>query len=190
MSVAELERDEVGRRRENPRLVPGEPASSVDELAEELERVSHLAREELERRGATSRSAHLERERHRCRCDLALEAPDHPVLLREAREAHAREDQALEDQALEFMSTIGGPATTGQGWAKIAGTPAVGTSRMRAISRLSGKLLSQGVDGELVVELMRAQNRVRCLPPLGNTEVERIVRWVASREADRLEGAA
>lgn len=97
---------------------------------------------------------------------------------------------ALINSERTYQAVVTAPAKTPRDWAKIARTRVTGARRAKTVARLAGKLLAGGVDGELVVELMRAQDRYRCDPPLGGAEVERIVRWAASREADRLERAA
>ncbi len=113
-------------------------------------------------------------------------APKDPVLVRYDRDV----DAALARSEAAYQAAVSAPAKTPRDWAKVARTRATDGRRAKALARLAGKLLSQGVDGELVVELMRAHDCFRSDPPLGGAEVERIVRWCASREADRLEEAA
>jgi len=122
------------------------------------------------------------------------------MLARELRErapgdeAVARYDRDVDLAGLRseraYQAVVTAPARAPRDWAKVARTRTTGPRRRKALAKIAGKLLAGGVDGELVVELMRAQDRYRCDPPLGDAEVERIVRWAASREADRLEGAA
>jgi hypothetical protein len=122
------------------------------------------------------------------------------MLARELRErapgdeAVARYDRDVDLAGLRseraYQAVVTAPAKTPHDWAKVARTRTTGPRRRKALAKIAGKLLSQGVDGELVVELMRAQDRYRCDPPLGGAEVGRLVRWAASREADRLEEAA
>ena len=190
MSVAEL--DEVGRRRENPRLVPGEPALTVDELREEVPRVSDAMRAEFEREGLSKRFARLLQEREHYRRDLEQLAPDDPVLERENREDLADLERSYGSQARSFASRIAAPARTAQDWARIAQTPAAGASRRRLLARVSGKLLASvgGVDPALTLALAHALNHHRCAPPLAPHEVTAVVRWAMAREVEKLEGAA
>lgn len=187
MSVAEL--DEVGRRRENAPLAPGEPALTVDELREEVARLSAAKAEEFERAGPTKRFRRLQQDRERFRRELLELAPADPLLERLDQEDEAQLVRLHGHQARRFAATISGPAKSGQDWKRIAQTPAAGASRRRLLARVSGKLLASvgGVDPALTLALAHALNHHRCAPPLAPAEVEQVVVWAASRHA---EGAA
>ena len=68
--------------------------------------------------------------------------------------------------------------------------PTRGDQRGRTILRLTGKLLSTGIDPRLAAGLLHSHNRARCTPPLPATEVDRLVDWTCHRHADTLEGRA
>lgn len=51
--------------------------------------------------------------------------------------------------------------------------------RNDTIASLTGHLLWHGVDPDVVLELMRCWNRIRCRPPLPVDEVEGVVRSIA-----------
>jgi hypothetical protein len=70
-------------------------------------------------------------------------------------------------------------------WANAVWTPARGELRRRGVLRLSGKLLSTGLDPALVVAYAHVYNDARCVPPLPDREVDELARWVIAREAER-----
>lgn len=55
--------------------------------------------------------------------------------------------------------------------------------RNATLASFTGHLLWQGVDPDVVLELMLAWNRVRCRPPLSDDEVARTVRSIARTHA-------
>jgi hypothetical protein len=53
---------------------------------------------------------------------------------------------------------------------------------------LAGHLLAVGTRPGVTLGLLESWDRDHCRPPLGADEVERLVRWVAARQADKLQG--
>jgi hypothetical protein len=65
-----------------------------------------------------------------------------------------------------------------------------GPHRATAVLRLAGHLLAVGARVGCSLALLESWDRDHCRPPLGSDECERLLRYVAGRQADRLEGAA
>jgi hypothetical protein len=59
--------------------------------------------------------------------------------------------------------------------------------RNDAVARLAGHLLRARVDPHVCLTLIIAWNRLNCLPPLDDDEVEVTVRSIAAREVARRE---
>jgi len=160
-----------------------ELALALDELDAEIARLDALPRSKYR---TSQQCWHLIGRTTMLARELEAAAGKVPEVVR----YHRGLSVALVNSERTYQAVVTAPAKTPHDWAKVARTRTTGPRRRKALAKIAGKLLSQGVDGELAVELMRAQDRYRCDPPLGGAEVERIVRWAASREADRLEGAA
>jgi len=65
-----------------------------------------------------------------------------------------------------------------------------GRLRERTVLRLGGHLLARGVDPGVAVGMLEAWDADRCTPPLGSERVEALLRWVARRQAEKIERAA
>jgi hypothetical protein len=73
------------------------------------------------------------------------------------------------------------------GWADLVTTPARGADRPLALTRLTGKLLADGVAPHLTGAIAQTVNAARCVPPLPPAEVDQLVDWVCDRHADALQ---
>lgn len=113
----------------------------------------------------------------------AVEAGDYPTpeALRES----------LRDGARKVLVAPEGEARTrGEHYGRLAFPMVDGHGRRGRLRTLAGHLFAVGVDPLLVLALLQAQNLTRCSPPLHPAEVEELVRWVARREAGKLEAVA
>jgi hypothetical protein len=166
-------------------------------------------RKELERRSEEFRHLHAVEGELDCpptqewwdACDRWLEAYDnlHDRLedtedaWRLIRRENAFSRLAYQSPAAKaFLDTRAGfkkPETPAE-WGALAEATLRRDARERVLRRLVGKMLSEGVDPELVLALAHTHNQARCLPPLSGAEVERVVRWVVHRHVDRLEDAS
>jgi hypothetical protein len=82
------------------------------------------------------------------------------------------------------------PAATGAEWHELVCSAITDGERNAKITRITGLLLHpplEGVDAQVVLELMQCLNQVRCSPPLGKDEVTAIVNSIAGRELARRE---
>ena len=79
--------------------------------------------------------------------------------------------------------------TTGQ-WLTFFDDIYEGSSRGAAVSRYAGLLMRTYIDPLIILSTVRLFNAQRCHPALPDDEVERIVRAIAQRHADRLNGAS
>lgn len=64
-------------------------------------------------------------------------------------------------------------------WRKLTREGVAEGSRNDTLASLAGHLLRQGVDPEVVLELLLAWNRVRCRPPLPDAEVAQVVESIS-----------
>jgi hypothetical protein len=65
-----------------------------------------------------------------------------------------------------------------------------GPERAPAVLSLAGHLMATGTRAGVALALLEAWDRERCRPPLGSEECERLLRYCAHRQADKLEGVA
>jgi hypothetical protein len=73
-------------------------------------------------------------------------------------------------------------------WGRLANAVAPSEAqRDLQLRRLAGYLVAHGSDPELVLRLLECWDAAHNAEPLGLERVEEVVRWVADREADKLE---
>ncbi|MEJ7655667.1 MAG: hypothetical protein WKF33_01390 [Thermoleophilaceae bacterium] len=150
---------------------------TVDELRDEVARLAAAARDEFERCGGPSKR-------------LALTVLDwrHYLSMLERVERGYEEDVDGPREGDVYLLTSS--ARTPGHWARLARTPVYGKARRQMIARLTGRLLADGVDPEVVHALMLGQNTARARPPLRSATVVETVRWAMARELEKLEAAA
>jgi hypothetical protein len=73
-------------------------------------------------------------------------------------------------------------------WAKYQGGTFGDGTRNTTLASLTGYLLRRYVAPHVAVQLVHSWNLTHCSPPLDSDEVEKIIKSIASREAERLEG--
>jgi hypothetical protein len=109
-------------------------------------------------------------------CEIITVNPDVEIMLADARAA-LPPPRAVTRQAY----------TTGE-WLTFLDDTYEGSSRGSAISRYAGLLMRTYLDPLIILSTVRLFSAQRCLPPLPDEEVERIVRVIAQRHAAQLNG--
>jgi len=151
------------------------------DLREELDRLAGAARAEFERCGGPSKRL----------ARTLLDWRHYLSALERIEDGDAADDETdVDARSREELCLLTSSARTPGHWARLARTPVKGKARRQMIARVAGRLLADGVDPEIVVALMQAQNSSRARPPLRSAAVVEVVRWVMAREIERLEVAA
>jgi hypothetical protein len=70
-------------------------------------------------------------------------------------------------------------------WRTIAASGVTEGNRNETIARFCGHLFRKDIDAEVVRELIHAWNHIKCRPPLGPTEIDRILHSIARAEIQR-----
>jgi len=164
----------------DPHLRQEDFGFTVDELREEVARLAGASRAVFARCGGPSKQL----------ARLMLEWRHYAAMLERVERGYEGADEAEDGpRALDvylLTSSARGPGH----WARLARTPVKGKARRQMIARVAGRLLADGVDPEIVLALMQAQNTARARPPLRTATVVETVRWMMSRELEKLEAAA
>jgi hypothetical protein len=97
-------------------------------------------------------------------------------------------------EGLSFYLSSDGGANTRNGngtltpsseWQTLLASGIANGARNTTLTKLTGHLLRRYVDPRLVLELMQATNAARCLPPLPEADVLRIVDSICGKELKR-----
>jgi len=152
---------------------------TVDELRDEVARLANASRAEFAHCGGPSKTL----------ARLMLEWRRYLSALEHAERGFEEADEDV-DAPRDELYLLASRARTPGHWARLARTPVKGKARRQMIARLAGRLLADGVDPEVVLALMQAQNTARARPPLRSAQVAETVRWAMARELEKLEAAA
>jgi hypothetical protein len=94
--------------------------------------------------------------------------------------------QWLLDKACERTNGNGHQiATPPSGWRALIANSVVEGQRDNTLTKITGYLLRRYVDPLVVLELVQMFNTARCVPPLPDEDVERIVNSIAGKELKR-----
>lgn len=153
---------------------------TLDELRDEVARLAGASRAEFARCGGPSKTL----------ARLMLEWRRYLSALEHAERGYEEADEDVDAPREGDVYLLTSRARTPGHWARLARTPVYGKARRQMIARLAGRLLADGVDPEIVLALMLAQNTARARPPLRSATVVETVRWAMAREVEKLEAAA
>ena len=164
----------------DPHLRQEDFGFTVDELRDEVDRLAGAARDVFARCGGPSNQL----------ARLMFEWQRYAAMLERVERGYEEAGEAEDGPREGDVYLLTSRARTPGHWARLARTPVYGKARRQTIARLAGRLLADGVDPEIVLALMQAQNTARARPSLRSATVVETVRWMMSRELEKLEAAA